>query len=82
MKATLSNNFGGSLMASYKWTDFKFYGGYIYANLSNPSSSYASGFETTSNGIFVPGGAVTSTTPYASAPVNTPAFPHRRLTSG
>ena len=44
LKATLSNNFGVELMASYKWDNFKFYGGYIYANLSNPSDAYASGF--------------------------------------
>ena len=40
LKATLSNNFGVELMASYKWDRFKFYGGYIYAKLSNPSDAY------------------------------------------
>ena len=61
LKATLSNNFGGSLLASYKWDAFKFYGGYIYARLSDPSNGYGSGFETISNGIFVPPTQVTST---------------------
>ena len=56
LKATLSNNFGGSLLASYKWDDFRFYGGYIYARPSNPSDSYDRGFETISSGIFAPRG--------------------------
>ena len=61
LKATLSNNWGTQLTASYKWDRWRFYGGYIYANLANPSDAYAGGFETTASGIFVPAGAVTST---------------------
>jgi predicted porin len=60
LRATLSNNFGFELMASYKWDRFKFYGGYIYANLSNPSDNYTFGFRTIYPEIFVPAGAVTS----------------------
>src|SRR5208283_2038563 len=41
LKATLSNNFGTELMASYKWDRFKFYLGDIYARQSNPSDAYA-----------------------------------------
>ena len=61
LKATLSNNFGAELMASYKWDRFKFYGGYLYAKQSNPSDAYSSGFTTMYPGIFVPPTSVTST---------------------
>ena len=56
LKATLSNNVGTELMASYKWDRFKFYGGYIYARLMNPSDGELTGFETIASGIFVPAG--------------------------
>jgi hypothetical protein len=56
LKATLSNNFGGELVAKYKWGPFTFYGGWIYARLMNPSDDYLTGFPTTSQGIFVPPG--------------------------
>jgi len=56
LKATLSNNFGTELMASYKWDAFKFYGGYIYARLSNPSDQYLTGFRTNYPEIIVPPG--------------------------
>ena len=61
LKATLSNNIGVELMASYKWDRFKFYGGYIYAHLSDPSDSFSSGFRTIYPEIIVPPTAVTST---------------------
>ena len=60
LKATLSNAAGVELMARYKWGQFKFYGGYIYARLMNPSDDYPDGFPTIAQGIFVPPGAVTS----------------------
>ena len=60
LKATLSNVFGAELMAQYKWGQFKFYAGYIYARMMNPSDDYANGFPTIAEGIFVPPGAVTS----------------------
>ncbi len=56
LKATLSNNFGGELTAKYKWDNFTFYGGYIYARLMNPSDDYLTGFPTISQGIFIPQG--------------------------
>jgi hypothetical protein len=59
LKGTLSNNFGVELLGSYKWDRFKFYGGYIYARLSNPSDDYMYGFRTTYPEISVPYGAVT-----------------------
>jgi predicted porin len=56
LKATLSNNFGGELVAKYKWDPFTFYGGWIYARLMNPSDDYLTGFPTISQGIFIPPG--------------------------
>jgi predicted porin len=80
LKATLSNNFGGSVLASYKWDAFKFYGGYIYARLSNPSDSFVGGFETISSGIFVPPGAVTSTDYLLNnGTLNAPAFAFNKV---
>ena len=61
LKATLGNEFGAELMASYKWDRFKFYGGYIYGKTSNPSDSIAGGFTTMYPGVFVPPTSVTST---------------------
>ena len=60
LKATLSNSAGVELMARYNWGRFRFYGGYIYARLMNPSDDYPNGFPTIAEGIFVPPGAVTS----------------------
>ena len=56
LKATLSNNFGGELVAKYRWDPFTLYGGYLYARLMNPSDDYLTGFPTISQGIFVPAG--------------------------
>jgi predicted porin len=61
LKATLGNEFGAALMASYKWDRFKFYGGYLYGKTSNPSDSFAGGFTTMYPGVFVPPTSVTST---------------------
>jgi hypothetical protein len=47
-------------MARYTWGPFRFYGGYIYARLMNPSDDYPNGFPTIAEGIFVPPGAETS----------------------
>ncbi len=57
LKATLSNDFGLELVAKYKWNAVTFYGGYLYANLSNPSDDYLTGFPTVAEGIFIPPGA-------------------------
>lgn len=56
LKATLSNNFGGELVAKYKWDSLTFHGGRIYARLMNPSDDYLTGFPTISQGIFIPPG--------------------------
>jgi predicted porin len=61
LKATLSNIFGAELMASYKWDRFKFYGGYLYAQQSNPSDGFSGGFRTIYPDIIVPPTSVTST---------------------
>ena len=60
LKATLSNSAGVELMVRYTWGPFRFYGGYIYARLMNPSDDYANGFPTIAEGVFVPPGAATS----------------------
>jgi predicted porin len=56
LKATLSNNIGLALLGRYKWNQWGFYGGYLYARLMNPSDDHLNGFETIAEGIFVPGG--------------------------
>ena len=56
LKATLSNNLGGELVAKYRWNSLTFYGGWLYARLSNPSDDYLTGFRTIAQGIFVPPG--------------------------
>ena len=56
LKATLSNNIGGEVVAKYKWDAFTFYGGWIYARQMNPSDEFLTGFPTVSQGIFVPAG--------------------------
>ena len=50
LKATLSNNNGLELVAKYKWNMVTFYGGYLYANLQNPSDSNLAGFPTLAEG--------------------------------
>ena len=80
VKGTLSNNWGAQLMASYKWDRWRFYGGYIYANLSNPSDAYADGFETIASGIFVPQGAVTSTAyPLSNGNLSAPSYAFNKV---
>ena len=54
MKATLSNNAGVELAARYAWGPVRFYGGYLYARIMNPSDDYLNGFPTIAAGIFVP----------------------------
>lgn len=61
LKATLSNNIGVALLGKYKWNQWGFYGGYLYARLMNPSDDYTGGFQTIATGIFVPAGQVTFT---------------------
>jgi predicted porin len=54
LKATLSNSAGVELMARYDRGPFRFYGGYIYARLMNPSDDYPSGFPTIAEGTLFP----------------------------
>ena len=79
LKATLSNNFGVELVAKYKWNEVTFYGGYMYANLGNPSNAEAGGFQTIAAGIFVPPGAVTSTAYLNTGAYASPAYPFNRV---
>ncbi len=73
LKATLSNNFGVELLAKYKWNRVTFYGGYIYARLSNPTDDYLTGFPTVAEGIFIPPGAWSKGV-YANAAVTDNAY--------
>ncbi len=79
LKATLSNDFGLELVAKYKWNTVTFYGGYLYANLGDPSDAYANGFSSIANGIFVPSGAVTSTAFLNNGAYASPAYPINRV---
>ncbi len=56
LKATLSNTTGLELVAKYKWNTVTLYGGYLYANLQNPSDSSLGGFPTVASGVFIPEG--------------------------
>ena len=56
VKATLSNNIDVALLGRYKWNQWGFYGGYLYARLMNPSDDDLGGFQTIASGIFVPPG--------------------------
>ncbi|MGO9392158.1 porin [Rhodoblastus sp.] len=62
LKATVGNNAGVEVLASYKWDKFKFYAGYIYGQTNNPTNTYYPGGLPTiiSAGLFVPPGAVTT----------------------
>jgi predicted porin len=57
LKATLSNNLGGEIVARYKWDPLTFYGGWIYARQMNPSDDFLGGFPTIAQGIFIPPGS-------------------------
>ena len=73
LKATLSNNLGGELVAKYKWDPFTFYGGWIYARQMNPSDDFLTGFPTIAQGIFIPPGFVNkrASPPTAQSPLTT-----------
>jgi predicted porin len=63
LKATLSNNLGGELVARYKLdpVPVTLYGGWIYARQMNPSDDFLTGFPTVAQGIFIPPGFVSKT---------------------
>ena len=56
LRATLSNNLGGELVARYKLdpVPVTLYGGWIYARQMNPSGDFLTGFPTIAQGIFIP----------------------------
>ena len=60
LRATLSNNLGGELVARYKLdpAPVTLYGGWIYARQMNPSDDFLTGFPTIAQGIFIPPGFV------------------------
>jgi predicted porin len=66
LKATLSNNLGGELVARYKWDPLTFYGGWIYARQMNPSDDFLGGFPTIAQGIFIPPGFFNSSGLYTN----------------
>ena len=59
LRATLSNDLGGELVARYKLdpVPVTLYGGWIYARQMNPSDDFLGGFPSIAQGIFVPPGA-------------------------
>ncbi len=78
VKGTLSNNFGAELAGKYKWNTVTIYGGYMFAQQSNPSNPEANGFNTIAQGLSVPSGAVTSTAYVNNGVLNSPAYPYDR----
>src|ERR1700693_3566298 len=74
LKATLSNNLGGELVAKYKWDPVTFYGGWIYARQMNPSDDFLTGFPTISQGIFIPPGFVNKSGVYTNSAVTVNNF--------
>jgi predicted porin len=74
LKATLSNNLGGELVAKYKWDQVTFYGGWIYARQMNPSDDFLTGFPTISQGIFIPPGAFNKSGVYTNSAVTANNF--------
>ena len=59
LKATLSNNTGGMLLAKYRWGPVTFSGGWLWWQQGNPSNDYLNGFETL-GGYSVPATIVTA----------------------
>ena len=76
LKATLSNNLGGELVAKYKLdpVPVTLYGGWIYARQMNPSDDFLTGFPTISQGIFIPSGFYNSKGVYTNSAVTVNNF--------
>jgi hypothetical protein len=74
LKATLSNNLGGEIVAKYKWDPFTLYGGWIYARQMNPSDDFLGGFPTISQGIFIPPGAFNSSGVFTNSAITANNF--------
>jgi predicted porin len=79
LRATLSNNLGGELVARYKWDPFTFYGGWIYARQMNPSDDFLTGFPTIAQGIFIPPGAFNKSGVYTNSAVTVNNFDIQRV---
>jgi predicted porin len=79
LRATLSNNLGGELVARYKWDPFTFYGGWIYARQMNPSDDFLTGFPTVAQGIFIPPGAFNKSGVYTNSAVTVNNFDIQRV---
>ncbi len=60
LKATLSNNTAGALLAKYKYNIVTIFGGFQYILFQNPSDAYPNGFTTLGDYTVLPG-YVTST---------------------
>ena len=79
LRATLSNNLGGELVAKYKWDPVTFYGGWIYARQMNPSDHFLTGFPTIAQGIFIPPGAFNKSGVYTNSAVTVNNFDIQRV---
>ena len=79
LRATLSNNLGGELVARYKWDPFTLYGGWIYARQMNPSDDFLTGFPTIAQGIFIPPGAFNQSGVYTNSAVTINNFDIQRV---
>ena len=79
LRATLSNNLGGEIVARYKWDPLTFYGGWIYARQMNPSDDFLTGFPTIAQGIFIPPGAFNQSGVYTNSAVTVNNFDIQRV---
>ena len=76
LKATLSNDLGGELVARYKLdpAPVTLYGGWIYARQMNPSDAFLGGFPSIAQGIFVPPGAFNKSGVYTNSAITANNF--------
>jgi hypothetical protein len=76
LKATLSNNLGGELVAKYKLdpVPVTLYFGWLYARQMNPSDDFLTGFPTISQGIFIPPRAFNKSGVYTNGAVTVNNF--------
>jgi predicted porin len=81
LRATLSNNLGGELVARYKLdpAPLTLFGGWIYARQMNPSDDFLGGFSTIAQGIFVPPGGFNKSGVYANSAITANNFDIQRV---
>ena len=81
LRATLSNDLGGELVARYKLdpVPVTLYGGWIYARQMNPSDDFLGGFPTIAQGIFVPPGAFNKSGVYTNSAITANNFDIQRV---